>query len=64
MSLRLFDIKSELMTAQSSHKWAKVFVKRDYEEFSNDCHGSKQTDSFMTRFLRLKQILKHSLFKV
>ena len=34
------------MTAQTSHKWATVFMKGDYEEFSNDLRGGKQTDSF------------------
>ncbi|CAF1628913.1 unnamed protein product, partial [Didymodactylos carnosus] len=56
MSLRFFDIKWEnvdeylksidFMSTQTSHKWAKVFSKGDYEEFSNDLRGGKQTDSF------------------
>jgi hypothetical protein len=60
MSLRYFNIKWEdvdeflknigLMTAQTSHKWATLFVKGDYEEFSNDLRGGKQTDSFYDTF--------------
>lgn len=60
MSLRFFDIKWEdvdeflknigFMTAETSHKWATVFVKGDYEEFSNDLRGGKQSDSFYDTF--------------
>ena len=60
MSLRYFNIKWEdvdeylksigFMTAQTSHKWATVFIKGDYEEFSNDLRGGKQTDSFYDTF--------------
>ena len=38
------------MTAQTSHKWALLFIKGDYEEFSNDFLGGKQTDSFYDIF--------------
>ncbi|CAF4162772.1 unnamed protein product [Rotaria sordida] len=38
------------MSAQTSHKWATVFAKGDYEEFSNDLRGGKQTDSFYDTF--------------
>ncbi|CAF4179675.1 unnamed protein product, partial [Rotaria sordida] len=60
MSLRSFNIKWEdvdeylksigFMTAKTSHKWAMVFIKGDYEEFSNDLRGGKQTDSFYDTF--------------
>ncbi|CAF3013536.1 unnamed protein product [Rotaria sp. Silwood2] len=60
MSLRFLKIKWEavdaflkrtgLMTAQTSHKWATIFIKGDYEEFSNDLRGGKQTDSFYDTF--------------
>lgn len=60
MSLRFFDIKWEdvdrylksigFMTAKTSHKWATVFIKGDYEEFSSDLRGGKQTDSFYDMF--------------
>jgi hypothetical protein len=60
MSLRFFNIKWEdvdeylksigFMTAETSHKWATVFMKGDYEEFSNDLRGGKQTDSFYDMF--------------
>ncbi|CAF3189699.1 unnamed protein product [Rotaria sp. Silwood2] len=60
MSLRSFNIKWEavdeflkdtrLMTAQTSHKLATIFIKGDYEEFSNDLRGGKQTDSFYDTF--------------
>ena len=60
MSLHFFNIKWQdvddflkdigLMTAQTSHKWATVFVKGDYEEFSNDSRGGKHTDSFYDIF--------------
>ncbi|CAF3154222.1 unnamed protein product [Rotaria sp. Silwood2] len=60
MSLRYFNIKWEdvneflknigFMTAETSHKWATVFIKGDYEEFSNDLRGGKQTDSFYDTF--------------
>jgi hypothetical protein len=60
MSLRYFGIKWEdvddflkntgFMTAQTSHKWATVFVKGDYEEFSNELRGGKHTDSFYDTF--------------
>jgi hypothetical protein len=38
------------MTAKTSHKWATVFIKGDYEEFSNDLRSGKQTDSFYDTF--------------
>ncbi|CAF4790715.1 unnamed protein product, partial [Rotaria sp. Silwood2] len=38
------------MTAKTSHKWTTVFIKGDYEEFSNDLLGGKQTDSFYDTF--------------
>jgi hypothetical protein len=60
MSLRFFNIKWEdvdeylksigFMTAETAHKWATVFLKGDYEEFSNDLRGGKQTDSFYDTF--------------
>ncbi|CAF4653236.1 unnamed protein product, partial [Rotaria sp. Silwood2] len=60
MSLRFFNIKWEdvdeylksigFMTAKTSHKWATVFIKGDYEEFSGDLRGGKQTDSFYDTF--------------
>jgi len=60
MSLPDFDIKWEaidqflktigLMTAQTSHKWATVFMKGDYEDFSIDLRGGKQTDCFYDTF--------------
>ena len=73
MSLRYFNIRWEnvdeflknidFMTAKASHKWATVFIKGDYEAFSNDLRGGKQTIPFMTHFPKLKQMLEHSLFK-
>ncbi|CAF1047364.1 unnamed protein product [Didymodactylos carnosus] len=55
-AIRFFDIKWEdadnylksigFMTAETSHKWAAVFIKGDYEEFSNDLRDGKQADSF------------------
>ncbi|CAF1152685.1 unnamed protein product, partial [Didymodactylos carnosus] len=60
MSLRFFDIKWEdvdeylksigFITTKTSHKCATVFIKGDYEEFSNDLRGGKQTDSFMIKY--------------
>jgi hypothetical protein len=60
MSLRFFNVKWRdaddylknigLMSAKTSHKWATVFIKGDYEEFSNDLRGGKQTDSFYDTF--------------
>lgn len=60
MSLRFFNVKWKdideylrsigLMTAETSHKWAAVFMKGDYEEFSIDLRGGKQTDSFYDTF--------------
>ncbi|CAF4738735.1 unnamed protein product [Rotaria sp. Silwood1] len=60
MSLRFFNIKWEgvddflkkigFMTAETSHKWATVFIRGDYEEFSNDLRGGKQFDSFYDTF--------------
>ena len=60
MSLRFFNIKWEdideylnsigVMTAESSNKWATLFVKGDYEVFSNDLRGGKRTDSFYDTF--------------
>ncbi|CAF2158985.1 unnamed protein product [Rotaria magnacalcarata] len=56
MSLRFFNIKwkdiddclkgIDFMTAETIHKWATLYIKGDYEEFSNDLRGGKQTDSF------------------
>ncbi|CAF5015547.1 unnamed protein product, partial [Rotaria sp. Silwood1] len=60
MTLRHFDIKWEqvdgylkkigFMTAETSHKWAVVFIKGDYEEFSSDSRGGKHTDWFYDMF--------------
>ncbi|CAF4774426.1 unnamed protein product, partial [Rotaria sp. Silwood2] len=60
MSLRYFNIKWEdadeflknigFTTAKTSHKWATVFIKGDYQEFSSDLRGGKQTDSFYDTF--------------
>ena len=60
MSLRFFNITWEdaddylknigLMSSQTSHKWATVFIRGDYEEFSNDLRGDKRTDSFYDTF--------------
>ena len=38
------------MTAKTSHKWAIIFMKGDYEEFSNELLGSKQAGSFYDSF--------------
>ena len=38
------------ITAQTSHKWASIFMKGDYEEFSTDLRGGKQIDSFYDIF--------------
>ena len=60
MSLRYFNVKWEdadeflknidFMTAKTSNKWATVFIKGDYEEFSNDLRDGKQMDSFYDIF--------------
>ncbi|CAF1178501.1 unnamed protein product [Rotaria sordida] len=73
MSLRFFNIKWEdideflknigFMTAQTSHKWATVFVKGDYEEFSNDLRGGKQTDSFYDMFSDIEADAKAFVFQ-
>ncbi|CAF5037942.1 unnamed protein product, partial [Rotaria sp. Silwood1] len=49
MSLRFFDIKWEdvneflknigFMTVETFHKWVTIFIKGDYQEFSNDLRG-------------------------
>ncbi|CAF2050744.1 unnamed protein product, partial [Rotaria magnacalcarata] len=49
MSLRFFNIKwkdiddclkgIDFMTAETIHKWATLYIKGDYEEFSNDLRG-------------------------
>jgi len=68
MSLRSCDVTWDvidkflknigLMTAESSHKWATVFIKGDYEEFSNDLRGGKQTDSFYDSFSEIESDAK------
>ncbi|CAF0899532.1 unnamed protein product [Didymodactylos carnosus] len=70
MSLRFLNIKREhvddylksigFMTAETSHKWATVFIKGDYEEFSNDLRGGKQTDSFYDTFPEIEADAKVS----
>lgn len=60
MSLRHFNIKWQdtddflknigLMTAQTCHKWATVFMRGEYEEFSGDLRGGKHVDSFFDVF--------------
>ena len=60
MSLRFFNITwgdaddylktIGLMSWQTSHKWATVFIRGDYEEFSNDLLGGERTDSFYDTF--------------
>ncbi|CAF4803699.1 unnamed protein product [Rotaria sp. Silwood2] len=64
MSLRYFNIKWEdvdeylktigFMPAKTSHKWATVFIEGDYEEFSNDIRGGKQTASFYGTFSEIE----------
>ncbi|CAF1352174.1 unnamed protein product [Didymodactylos carnosus] len=64
MSLRFFNIKWEdvdeylksigFMIAETSHKWATVFMKGDYKDFSNGLRGGKQTDSFYDTFLEIE----------
>ncbi|CAF2819674.1 unnamed protein product [Rotaria sp. Silwood2] len=64
MSLHSFKIKWEdideylkrigFMTAQTSHKWATVFINGDYEEFSSDLRGGKHIDSFYDMFLEIE----------
>ena len=64
MSLRYFNVKWEdvdeflknfgFMIAKTSHKWATVFIKGDYEEFSNDLRGGKRTDSFYDTFPKIE----------
>ena len=39
-----------VMSRETSHKWATVFIKSDYEEFSNDLRGGEQADSFYDTF--------------
>ncbi|UJR30288.1 hypothetical protein I4U23_017826 [Adineta vaga] len=39
-----------LMVIATSHKWATIFIKDDYEEFLNDLRDGKQTDSFYDTF--------------
>ena len=39
-----------LLSLQTSHKWATVFIRGDYEEFSNDLRDGKQKDSFYDTF--------------
>lgn len=68
MSLRFFNIKWRdadeylksigLMTAKASHKWAIVFIKGYYEEFSSDFRGGKQTDSFYETFPEIEADVK------
>ena len=38
------------MTAQTSHKWVSIFMKGDYEEFSIDLRGGKQSNSLYDIF--------------
>ena len=35
-----------VMSRETSHKWATIFIKGDYEAFSNDLRGGEQADSF------------------
>ena len=56
MSLRYFKIKWNdineylksvgFMTAETSHKWADIFLDGDHKEFSHDSRGGKHSDSF------------------
>jgi len=46
------------MTAETSHKWATVFIEGDYEEFSKDLRGGKNLIQFMIRVPRSKHTLK------
>ncbi|CAF1323173.1 unnamed protein product [Rotaria sp. Silwood1] len=74
MSLRFFNIKWEdinqflkdvgFMIAETSHKWATMFIKGDYEEFSNDLRGGKQTDSFYDMFPEIEADAKAFVVQV
>jgi hypothetical protein len=56
MSLRYFKIKWNdidkylesigFMTAETSHKWADIFLDGDHKEFTRDSRGGKHSDSF------------------
>jgi hypothetical protein len=56
MSLRYFKIKWNdideylksigFMTAETSHKWADIFLDGDHKEFTRDLRGGKHSDSF------------------
>ncbi|CAF5122075.1 unnamed protein product, partial [Rotaria sp. Silwood1] len=56
MSLRFFDIKWEdvneflknigFMTVETFHKWVTIFIKGDYQEFSNDLRGVHDESTF------------------
>ena len=39
-----------IMSRETSHKWATVFIKGNYEEFSNDLRGGEQAGSFYDTF--------------
>jgi len=49
------------MTGETSHKWANVFIKGVYEEFSYDLRGGKQTDSFYDTFPEIEADAKASV---
>ncbi|CAF1336046.1 unnamed protein product [Rotaria sordida] len=61
MSLRFLDVKWEeidrflknigFITAQTSQKWTTVFIKGDFEEFSNDLRGGRDRSHMVSDFL-------------
>ncbi|CAF3218466.1 unnamed protein product [Rotaria sp. Silwood2] len=52
------------ISAQTSHKWATVFIKGDYEEFSHDLRGGKHTDSFYDTFPEIEADAKAFVVQV
>ncbi|CAF2788322.1 unnamed protein product [Rotaria sp. Silwood2] len=52
------------ISAQTSHKWATVFIKGDYEEFSHDLRGGKHADSFYDTFPEIEADAKAFVVQV
>ncbi|CAF1028695.1 unnamed protein product [Didymodactylos carnosus] len=46
------------MRVNTSHKWSKIFLFNDYNEFVSDGRGGKQTDTFYDTYPEIEQSAK------
>ncbi|CAF0984011.1 unnamed protein product [Rotaria sordida] len=68
MTLQHFDInwrqcnyffkQINALTAETGHKWAKIFLSSDFDEFVKEGRGGKRTSSFYDTFPDIESLAK------